>query len=87
MSKFGAYIGATKRVGKCYCCEWRPITYTDFEVGHNKAVAKGGKDNISNLRPICRQCNRSMRTMSIEQYKKKFHPETGTKVGKPKKEN
>ena len=67
------YVGPTKTTGKCYCCRWRPITYRDFEVGHNKAVAKGGKDHISNLRPICKQCNRSMRTMSIEQYRKKYY--------------
>jgi len=79
------YIGATKRVGKCYCCKWRPITDSDFEVGHNKAVAKGGKDNISNLRPICRPCNSSMGTMSIEQYRKKFHAKPEKKVRKPKR--
>lgn len=67
------YIGATKTFGKCYCCRWHPITYRDFEVGHNKAVAKGGKDHISNLRPICKQCNRSMGTMSIERYREKYH--------------
>ena len=49
----------------------RSIHFTDFQVGHNKAVAKGGKDNISNLRPICGPCNRGMKTMSIEAYRKK----------------
>ena len=78
------YIGRTKRVGKCYCCEWRPITESDFEVGHNKAVAKGGKDNVSNLRPICKQCNRSIGTKTIEYYKKKYHGKP-TKVKKKTK--
>ena len=32
-----------KTIGKCYCCRERPIHYSDFQVGHNKAVAKGGK--------------------------------------------
>src|SRR3989338_900510 len=50
--------------GKCYVCK-RPITHDHFEIGHNKAVAKGGKDNITNLRPICGPCNRGMSTMSI----------------------
>ena len=68
------YMKATERVGKCYCCGWRPITDSDFEVGHNKAVAKGGRDHINNLRPICKSCNRSMGTMSIEVYKRKYHP-------------
>jgi len=57
--------------GKCYVCK-RPITFDHFEIGHNKAVAKGGKDNINNLRPICGPCNRGMGTMSIEQYKEKY---------------
>jgi 5-methylcytosine-specific restriction endonuclease McrA len=77
------YIGATKTVGKCYCCRWRPITYRDYEVGHNRAVAKGGRDHISNLRPICKQCNRSMGTMSIERYREKYH---GKKTPKGKRQ-
>jgi 5-methylcytosine-specific restriction endonuclease McrA len=78
------YVGATKRVGKCYCCRWRPITDSEFEVGHNKAVAKDGKDNINNLRPICRPCNSSMGTMSIEQYRKKYHAKPKEKVKRTK---
>jgi 5-methylcytosine-specific restriction endonuclease McrA len=71
--------------GKCYCCK-TPITYQHFHVGHNKAVAKGGKDNINNLRPICSSCNNSMRTMSIEQYKAKyFGSKKPTKKGGRKK--
>lgn len=65
--------------GKCYVCK-RPITHDYFEVGHNKAVSKGGKDNITNLRPICSNCNRAMGTMAIEQYKAKYFG----KVEKPK---
>ena len=65
------YIG-NKATGKCYCCRIRPIHITDFQVGHNKAHAKGGSDNISNLRPICGPCNRGMGTKSIEQYRKRF---------------
>lgn len=61
-----------KAEGKCYCCEIRTIHITDFQVGHNKAVAKGGSDNISNLRPICGPCNRGMGTMSIEKYREKY---------------
>lgn len=57
--------------GKCYACN-RPITNGGFDIGHDKAVAKGGKNNILNLRPICRDCNSNMGTMSIEKYKKKY---------------
>lgn len=55
--------------GKCYCCG-DTIYIKSFHVGHNKAVAKGGDDSITNLRPICSSCNLSMKTMSIEEYKK-----------------
>jgi hypothetical protein len=36
------------------------ITVFDFEVGHNIPESKGGTLALSNLRPICTQCNRSM---------------------------
>jgi len=79
------YMG-NKVEGKCYCCGIRTIHITDFQVGHNKAVAKEGKDNISNLRPICGPCNRGMGTMSIEQYKAKyFGKKLGTKRKKTEK--
>jgi hypothetical protein len=68
------YIGADKTEGKCYCCKQMTIHIMNFEVGHNKAVSKGGTNNISNYRPICSLCNKSMDTQSIEAYKKKLNP-------------
>jgi 5-methylcytosine-specific restriction endonuclease McrA len=65
---WGKYIGSDKAEGKCYVCK-RTISITDFDLGHNKAVSKGGGNNISNLRPICRTCNTSMQTTSIETFK------------------
>lgn len=64
------YMG-NKVEGKCYCCKIRPIHYSDFQVGHNRAIAKGGSNQISNLRPICGPCNRGMGTKSIEWYRAK----------------
>jgi hypothetical protein len=66
------YFGANQPYGKCHVCE-KTIHIQDFDIGHNKAVAKGGTDNINNLRPICRTCNNSMKTMSIETFKKKYY--------------
>lgn len=70
--------------GKCYCCRIKPIHFTDFEVGHNKSVYSGGTNNINNLRPICRSCNREMGVKSIEWYRNKYYskPKERTKVKK-----
>lgn len=70
-SVWNSNIGQDKPYGNCFICG-KPIHIQDFDVGHNKAVTKGGTDNISNLKPICRTCNTSMGTMSIEAYKKRY---------------
>ena len=36
------------------------ITPFDFEVGHDIPASRGGTLAITNLRPICKSCNRSM---------------------------
>lgn len=72
------YIGVDKAYGKCYVCK-KVIHTTTFEVAHNKAVAKGGSDKISNLRAICRGCNLAMGTMSIEAFKRNHFPENKAK--------
>lgn len=36
------------------------ISVFDFECGHNVPESKGGSTDLSNLRPICGKCNRSM---------------------------
>ena len=74
------YIGAAKSEGECYACK-KPIHIQEFEVGHNRAKAKGGSDEIDNLRPICHTCNKNMSTMSIETFKVKVlgKPKGGTK--------
>ena len=62
---------ADDMIGKCYVCGKR-IHFTDFEVGHNIAHNEGGRWDIDNLRPLCRSCNRSMGTETIEKFKEKF---------------
>lgn len=59
---------------KCYVkfCN-QNITPFTFEVGHDIPVSKGGSDSISNLRPICRNCNLSMgNKYTIEEYSNTF---------------
>jgi 5-methylcytosine-specific restriction endonuclease McrA len=60
------------KIGKCYVCD-DPVLYRNFDVGHVKAKAEGGQDNLNNLRVICRPCNSAMKTMNLEAYKRKFY--------------
>lgn len=63
------YIGP-QYVGKCHV-QWCScaITPFDFEAGHNVPESKGGSTTISNLRPICAKCNKSMgNRMTIDEY-------------------
>jgi 5-methylcytosine-specific restriction endonuclease McrA len=39
-----------------------------WEIAHVKAHSQGGNEELSNLRPICRQCNRKMGTMHMLEY-------------------
>lgn len=63
-----------KMYGKCYVCG-KKIHYDTVEMGHNIPASKGGKWTLSNCRPLCRSCNRSMGTMTIEAFKKKHFSE------------
>jgi uncharacterized protein with PIN domain len=58
--------------GDCFVCN-NVIETHKFEAGHIKSVAKGGSDNISNLKPICMKCNRSMGTENLNNYKNKYY--------------
>ena len=58
--------------GSCYVCK-KNISFTDFEVGHNSPASRGGKWTVTNTRPLCRTCNRSMGDkMTVEAFKKKY---------------
>jgi hypothetical protein len=46
-------------IAKCYCCGLEQVTRSNFDAGHVISRAKGGKDDLSNLRPICGMCNSS----------------------------
>ena len=77
------YMG-DKPEGKCYCCGIETINFFNFEVGHNIAKSKGGRNHVDNYRPICRTCNASMGKQSIESFRAKhFAPkeqDTANKV-------
>ena len=57
--------------GKCYVCGTE-IKFTDFEASHNVPYVEGGEWHVDNLRPCCRACNRSMGTMTVDEFKKRF---------------
>lgn len=66
------YFGNCKD-GHCMVCKHK-ITDLNFECGHNIPKSKGGSDKISNLVPICRNCNLGMgNRYTITEYKKMFY--------------
>lgn len=66
------YVGEDARKGKCFVCQ-SVISLTHFEVGHVKAVAKGGSDEMRNLRPVCSLCNRSCGTENMSDFSHRIH--------------
>ena len=43
--------------------------YENFECGHIIPVSKGGTNIVSNLKPICSACNKSMNNSNLEEFK------------------
>lgn len=54
--------------GHCaYCgCE---VTVKEMQIDHLEPFFNGGKDDIDNLLPACRQCNFYKNTFSLEVYR------------------
>ena len=46
-----------------------------WEIGHVKAHANGGNEELSNLRPICKSCNRKMGNDHMIEYCKQNVPD------------
>lgn len=67
---WNTYIGEEIGKAKCICCNLTDITQLSFHCGHVIAEANGGEINVYNLRPICQNCNSSMRTQNLEEFKK-----------------
>ena len=51
--------------GHCAYCG-KEIDIAEMQVDHVQAVYLGGKDELANYRPACRQCNFYKSTMSVE---------------------
>jgi len=61
-------IGEDIGKSKCYCCKSTDISQTSFHCGHVIAESKGGKTIVSNLKPICQNCNSSMGTKDMNDF-------------------
>ena len=70
-SLWNEYFGNNFK-GSCDVCG-KEITRDTFEAGHIVSAANGGDDNIENLRPLCRSCNRSMGAENLNKFKKKYY--------------
>lgn len=62
------YIGEDVARSKCMCCRTNIISMHEFDCAHVIAVANGGSNKISNLRPICHMCNLSMNTQPLFEF-------------------
>ena len=63
------YIGESIGKAKCLCCDLTDITQMSFHCGHVLAEVNGGTITIDNLRPICQNCNLSMRKTDMNLFK------------------
>ena len=63
-------IGEDIGKSKCMCCNSTDITQLSFNCGHIIAEANGGETIVSNLKPICQNCNSSMGTKNMNDFMK-----------------
>jgi 5-methylcytosine-specific restriction endonuclease McrA len=61
-------IGEDIGKSKCMCCNSTDITQLSFNCGHIVAESKGGATIVSNLKPICQNCNSSMGPMNMIEF-------------------
>lgn len=58
---------------KCYVCELNTITPFKHHVGHIISLANGGDNKRHNLKPICEQCNLTMGTKNMNEFKESIN--------------
>jgi 5-methylcytosine-specific restriction endonuclease McrA len=69
---WNTHIGEDIGKHKCLCCKTTDITQMSFNCGHIIAEANGGEAIVSNLKPICQNCNSSMGTRNMNDFMKSF---------------
>ena len=67
---WNTHIGEEIGKAKCLCCNVTDITQMSFNCGHIVAEANGGETIVSNLKPICQNCNSSMGTKNMNDFMK-----------------
>lgn len=65
---WNTYIGKHSGVDKCFVCQSDEITPFNFECGHVVSEKHGGAQTISNLKPICGGCNKSIGTENMNDF-------------------
>ena len=63
-------IGEEIGKSKCLCCKVSDISQLSFHCGHIIPESIGGKTIVSNLRPICQNCNSSMGNKNMDEFMK-----------------
>jgi 5-methylcytosine-specific restriction endonuclease McrA len=63
-------IGEEKGKSKCLCCKSTEISQMSFHCGHIIAESNGGETIVSNLKPICQNCNSSMGAINMNEFMK-----------------
>lgn len=72
LSIWNTYIGEDVREGACYVCGTR-LKLEYMHAAHVIAVATGGSNLVSNLRPCCSVCNLSMGTRNLDDFRAEFY--------------
>jgi 5-methylcytosine-specific restriction endonuclease McrA len=61
-------IGEEIGKSKCMCCKTTDITQMSFHCGHVISESDGGETIVSNLKPICQNCNSSMGKKNMNDF-------------------
>lgn len=64
------WIGEEIGKSKCLCCKTTDIIQSSFNCGHIIPESKGGETIVSNLKPICQNCNSSMGAIDMNEFMK-----------------
>lgn len=56
--------------GKCVCCDDVVLTINSFECGHIIPKRRGGRNTLSNLCPVCKECYKKVNKHGLHGAKK-----------------